>query len=192
MLDVPIPDNQMVTVMVAQTTFAVLTMPGKSFRIDYVEKKEARLKPGMRGEFLSNTEHPLLMAYNTSLVSVYVNSRLPEPDDLLADIQQRIEGVFQGWRDWQWFLNGGAKQLRKNIVDGSGLLMAGAPVPIAQAMIEACEKYGVSTYVHGKMEAQLVKPLHHLLLIGQGYVIAREFRFTEVFTGKAPLPDLSA
>ena len=188
MLESPIPNNQVVTVMVAQTTFAILTMPGKQYRVDFLGKAEAHLKPGMRGKFSSCSEHQLLLSYNSSLVGVYVNSRLKEPDSLLTEIQQRIEAALQGWRNWQWFLNGGANLLRKNILDGSGLLMPGAPVSIARTVIDACSEYGISTYVDGNMDAKPVKPQQHLLLIGDGYVIARDFRFTEVLTKTPPLP----
>lgn len=99
MLTIPILDNQLVTVMVAQTTFAVLTMPGKQFRVDYLEKAEAYLKPGMRGKFRSCSEHPLLLAYNSPLVSVYVNSKPQNPQQLDVEIQARIEARLQGWRD---------------------------------------------------------------------------------------------
>ena len=187
MLDVPIPNNQVVTVMVAQTTFAVLTMPDKQFRVDYLEKAEACLRPGMRGKFSSCSEHPLLLNYNNRLVTVYINSRPQDPENLLVVIQQRIEGIFQGWRDWRGILNGGKRfgegLLRKNLLDGSGMLLPGAPASVAKAVIGACSEHGASNYFHGDLEnTSPVGPAFHLLLIGDGYVIARDFRFTEVLT----------
>jgi hypothetical protein len=189
MLESPIPNNQVVTVLVAQTTFAVLTMPGKQYRVDFLDKAEAYFKPGMRGKFSICSEHPLLLNYNSSLVGVYVNSRLPDPENLFSEIQRRIEAAFHGWRDWRRVLNGGkrfgADLLRKNLLDGSGLILADAPASIAKTVLEACRDYGVSTYIEGNPDAKPVKSLHHLLLIGEGYVIARDFRFTEMLT-KAP------
>jgi hypothetical protein len=189
MLDVPIANNQVVTVQVAQTTFAVLTMPGKQFRVDFINKAEARLKPGMRGEFSSYLAHPLLLRYNSRLAEVYINSRPPDPEGLFAEIRELINAAFRGWRDWSCVLSSGEKQLQKNLIDGSGLLLPGAPAIIAKAVIEACTAHGASTYVRGSIEnTPFDKPPFHLLLIGKGYVIAKEFRFTELSKEKPPLP----
>jgi hypothetical protein len=91
MLDIPIPNNQLVTVMVAQTTFAVLTMPGKQYRVDYLEKAEAHLKPGMRGKFISYSAHPLLLNYNSRLVEVYINSRPQDPEKFESGLKPRFK-----------------------------------------------------------------------------------------------------
>ena len=171
--------------MVAQTTFAVLSIPGAQFRIDYLEKAEVNLKPGMRGKFISCSEHPLLLNYNSSLVTVYINSRLQDPENLFVDIQTRIEASFQGWRDWRCVLNGGKRHgenvLRKNLLDGSGMLLPDAPAFVAKAVIDVCSEHGAATYFHGDIENNsLLKPPLHLLLIGPGYVIARDFRFVQL------------
>jgi hypothetical protein len=184
--------NQTVTVMVAQTTFAVLSTPEQRYRIEYLEKAEACLKPGMRGPLISYSAHPLL-SYNSRLAEVYINSRPQDADGLLTEIRERIEGVFQGWRDWRCVLSGrgnaGEVQLRQNLLDGSGLLLPGAPAIVAQAVIEACTEYGASTYVRGDIENTLpVTPSFHLLLIDKGYVIAKGFRATELSKEKPQLP----
>lgn len=191
MLEVPISNNQVVTVMVAQTTFAVLTMPGKQFRVDFLEKAEACIRPGMRGKFISCSEHPLLLNYNSRLATVYINSRPKDPENLLLLIQQRIEEVFQGWRDWRSVLNGGKRfgedLLQKNLLDGSGMLLPDAPASVAKAVINACSEHSASTYFHGDLEnASPVSLASHLLFVGDGYVIARDFRFTEVLTKTPP------
>jgi hypothetical protein len=184
MLDIPIPNNQLVTVMVAQTTFAVLTMPGKQYRVDYLEKAEAYLKPGMRGKFISYSEHPLLLNYNSRLFEVYINSRTQDPERLLGEIRERIEAAFQGWRDWRCVLLGngeaGENQLRKNLLDGSGLLLR-APAIVAKAVVDACTEHGALTYVLGDIEnpPQVIPPFN-LLLIGEGYVIAQGFSFVKL------------
>jgi hypothetical protein len=72
MLDSLIPNDAMVTVAVAQTTFAVLTTPKARFRIDFIDKAEAYLKPGMRGHFKSYLEHPLLLNYSSPRAEVYI------------------------------------------------------------------------------------------------------------------------
>ncbi|MGY3089848.1 hypothetical protein ACVWYF_002896 [Hymenobacter sp. UYAg731] len=185
MPDIPIPNNETVTVMVAQTTFAVLTMPEAQFRVDFIDKAEAYLKPGMRGKFISCSEHPLLLSYNSSLVTLYINSRPQDPEKLLGEIQRRIEGVFQGWRDWRCILNGGKHHgenvLRQNLLDGSGMFLPDAPATVARAVIEACREYGAATYFQGDMEnTSPINPLRHLLLIGTGYVIARDFSFVQL------------
>ncbi|PJJ60439.1 hypothetical protein [Hymenobacter chitinivorans] len=171
----PIPDNQMVTVMVAETTFAVLTMPGKKYRVDFVEKAEALLKPGMRGKFFSCSEHPLLLRYNSGSVSVYINSLPQDPQSLFGEIQARIQALLQSWRDWREEYS--AKQLLRNLAEGTGLLLD-APVPVAKAVIAACTAHGVATWVADPLELETeATPAFHLLLVGDGYVIAEDFRF---------------
>ncbi len=193
MLTSLIPDGELVTVAVAQTTFAVLTTPKARFRIDFIDKAEAHLKPGMRGNFKSYSEHPLLLSYNSRLEEVYINSRPEDPEGLLAEIRKRIEAIFQGWRDWRYVLSGrksaGEKQLKQNLLDGSGLLLPGAPPVVAQAVIEACTDYGASTYILGDIGNTLpVASPYFLLLIGEGYVIAKDFRVVELSKEKPQLP----
>lgn len=184
MLDIPISNNQVVTVMVAQTTFAVLTMPGQQYRVDYLEKEEAYLKPGMRGRFASYSEHPLLLNYNSRLVEVYINSRPQNSQQLFIELRERIQNVFQHWRDWRCVLldkgEAGENQLRKNLLDGSGLLLR-APAIVAKAVMDACAEHGVLTYVLGDIEnpPQVIPPFN-LLLIGEGYVIAQDFSFVKL------------
>jgi len=182
-------DNELVTVAVAQTTFAVLTTPKARFRVDFIDKAEAYLKPGMRGNFKSYSEHPLLLNYSSPQAEVYINSRPQNPEGLLIEIRQRIEAVFQGWRNWQGVLSGGEKQLRTNLIDGSGLLLPGAPAVIAQPVIDACTEYGASTYVRGNLGmAPPDTSAFRLLLIGKGYVIAKDFHITELSKEKPRLP----
>jgi hypothetical protein len=189
MLNSLIPNETVVTVAVAQTTFAVVSTPHARFRIDFIEKAEAYLKPGMRGSFKSYSEHPLLLNYSSPQAEVYINSRPLNPEGLFTELRQRIEAVFQGWRDWQCVLSGGEKQLRTNLIDGSGLLLPGVPAVIAQPVIDACTEYGASTYVRGSLG--MVPPDisdFRLLLIGKGYVIAKGFHFTELSKEKPLLP----
>jgi hypothetical protein len=198
MLTSLIPEDELVTVAVAQTTFAVLTTPKARFRIDFIDKAEAYLKPGMRGNFKSYSEHhPLLLNYNSRLVEVYINSRPQDPEGLFAEIRERIESVFQSWRDWRCVLPGrksaGEKQLKQNLLDGSGLLLPGAPIVVAQSIIEGCTKYGASTYVLGDIGNTLpIASPFYLLLVGEGYVIAKDFRITELSKEKPRLPGQSA
>lgn len=177
--------------MVAQTTFAVLTILGKYYRVDYLEKAEARLRPGMRGEFVSYSQHPLLLKYNSRSATVYINSKPQDPEGLFLKIQARIHAGFQGWRDWRCVLfgrgEGSENLLRKNLTDGSGMLLEDAPVTIAKDVIATCTEYGASTYSIGGLSEDIpVTPSFHLLLIGEGYVIARDFCFTEVFYKNIP------
>jgi len=184
-----IPENELVTVAVAQTTFTVLTTSKARFRIDFIDKAEVYLKPGMRGNFKTYSEHALLLNYNSRSAEVYINSRPQDPEGLFAKIRERTNVVFQGWRDWRCILSGGEKQLRQNLLDGSGLLLPSAPIVIAQSIIEACSEHNASTYVRGGLEdTSPAAPLFHLLLIGKGYVIAKDFRVVELSKEKPQLP----
>ena len=184
MLESPIPNNQAVTVMVAQTTFAVLTILGQYYRVDYLEKAEARLRPGMRGELVSYSKHPLLLKYNSSQVSVYINSKPQDPQGLFVEIRERVEAHLQGWRDPSLIIY--PQLLQQNLIDGSGMILQAAPEPIANAVIEACTGQNVLTWAPESFGGLRGKAPYHLLLIGEGYVIARDFRFTEVFYKNAP------
>ena len=180
----PIPTNQVVTVMVAQTTFAVLTILGRHYRVDYLEKAEARLRPGVRGLLVSCSEHPLLLNYNSSQVAVYINSKPQDPEGLFVEIRERVEAQLQGWRDPSSIIY--PRLLQQNLIDGSGMILQAAPEPIATAVIEACTKHNVLTWATESFGGLRGKSPYHLLLIGDGYVIARDFRFTEVFYKNIP------
>jgi hypothetical protein len=177
--------NQIVTVMVAQTTFAVLMTPGQQYRIDYLEKAEAYLKPGMRGKFTSSSEHPLLLAYNSPLVSVYINSKPQDPEKLDVEIRERIEAQLQGWRNASLIIY--PRALRQNLLDGSGILLQATPAPIAQAVTNACTEHNVLTWATPPFGYPQDTQAYHLLLIGKGYVIAKDFRVTELFKEKPRL-----
>ncbi len=186
MLDSLIPNDAMVTVAVAQTTFAVLTTPKARFRIDFIDKAEAYLKPGTRGKFRSYSEHPLLLNYNSPLVSLYINSKPHDPDKLDSEIRQRIEAQLQGWRDFSTVLY--PQTLKQNLRDGNGILLQAAPISIAQAVADACAEQGVATWPTPLYGYPQDKPAFYLLLIGKGYVIAKDFHIVELSKEKPRLP----
>ena len=194
MLTSLIPEDELVTVAVAQTTFAVLTTPKARFRVDFIDKAEAYLKPGMRGNFKSFLEHPLLLGYNSRSATVYISSRPQDPEGLFDKIKEQIQAGFQGWRDWRCVLFGkgafgGDYMLRKNLLDGSGMLLDDAPITIAEAVIAVCPEHGASAYCIGGIgDVPPIAPAFHLLLIGRGYVIAKDFRVTELSKEKPLLP----
>jgi hypothetical protein len=190
MLDNLIPNEALVTVAVAQTTFAVLTTPKARFRVDFIDKAEAYLKPGMRGHFKSYSEHPLLLSYNSPLVSVYINSKPQDPEKLDGEIQQRIEAQLQGWRNPSLILY--TLVSKQNLLDGNGILLQIAPLPIAQSVIEACVEYNVSIWSTQPFRQPGQTSTLQLLLIGKGYVIAKGFRVVELSKEKPQLPSQSA
>jgi len=194
MLTSLISEDELVTVAVSQTTFAVLTTPKARFRIDFIDKAEAYLKPGMRGSFKSYSEHPLLLSYNSRSATVYISSRPQDPEGLLDKIKEQIEVGFQGWRDWHRVLFGkgafgGDYMLCKNLLDGSGMLLEDVPVTIAEAVIAACAEHGASAYcIGGISNVSPIPPEFQLFLVDKGYVIAKDFRITELSKEKPQLP----
>jgi hypothetical protein len=186
MLTSLISEDELVTVAVAQTTFAVLTTPKARFRIDFIDKAEAYLKPGMRGTFKSYSEHPLLLSYNSPLVSVYINSKPQDPEKLNNEIRQMIEAQLQGWRDFSTVLY--PQALKQNLLDGNGILLQAAPLSIAQAVVDACAEQDVATWPTPLYGYPRDKPPLHLLLIGKGYVIAKDFHIVELSKEKPRLP----
>jgi hypothetical protein len=190
MLTSLISEDELVTVAVAQTTFAVLTTPKARFRIDFIDKAEAYLKPGMRGNFKSYSEHPLLLSYNSPLVSVYINSKPQDPEKLDSEIQQRIEAQLQGWRNPSLILY--TPVSKQNLLDGNGILLQIAPLPIAQAVIEACAEHNVLTWSTPPFRQPGQTATFQLLLVGKGYIIAKDFRIVELSKEKPRLPGQSA
>ena len=78
--------------------------------------------------------------------------------------------------------NGALALLKQNLADGSGLLLEGAPVVIAQAVSEVCQQHGAATYSLaplGPAPAPVTEPFS-LLFIGTCYVIARGFKVQEL------------
>jgi hypothetical protein len=186
MLDSLIPDDAVVTVAVAQTSFAVVSTPHARFRIDFIDKAEACLKPGMRGNFKSYSEHPLLLSYNSPVVSVYINSKPQDPEKLDGEIRQRIEAQLQGWRNPSLILY--TPTSKQNLLDGNGILLQIAPLPIAQSVIEACAEYSVSIWSTPPFRQPGQTSAFQLFLIGKGYVIAKDFRVVKLSTEKPQLP----
>jgi len=181
MLDDFIATYQTATVVVAQTTYAVVATPAGNFRIDFIDKAEARLKPKKHGALFCDSVHPLLLGYNGGAATVYINSRPKDSQSFFTDIQEQIQTIYQGWRDWRCVLFGRGEHaehwLRTNLSDGSGMLLQKAPALVVKTVVDICTTHGVSTTVFGD-----AAPVPHtadpfyVLLIGSSYVIVKGFR----------------
>ncbi|ALD21320.1 hypothetical protein [Hymenobacter sp. DG25A] len=170
------------TITRAQTTYLELQTEKGSFRIEFKEKTEAKLKPGRGGALAYFTHHPLLLIHNEDTATVYIHSKPIDPQALREEIHQSISALYQGWRDWRshffgWHYEGAESLLVQNLAQGSGMILDRAPASVAKLLLAACEKYGAATSVFGSAEPDPTTPVvFSLFFIGSYYVIAKGFR----------------
>jgi hypothetical protein len=175
------------TITRAQSTYLEAAVSSRSFRIDYRGKVEFLLKPGAQGALTQATDHPLLWDYNSPCDTVYLSSPAPDPMQLVGQLQGAVAMATQGWRslDRYLFLRNKTNTLAllaHNLASGSGLLVQSAPAPVVEAVLAACQQYGVTTYIYTRAPVYSMPavPPVSVLFIGACYVIAREFKVQEL------------
>ena len=169
--------NKTVQVDNYQATFLTLKIDDQLFRFDLIDKKEFNLKKGTRGQFSIYETHPLLIDYNENIVTTYINSKPDNFDNFVADFENAINEITEGWRNWTNYvkdrnINFTVDIFLNNVKTGMGKLME-APFSITQKAIEVCNKHNVATKTFG---SELKSDNLKLIIIADNYVIAREFR----------------
>lgn len=178
MLDDLLARDEIATIELAQTTFSHLRMGGELFKLTYRYKAEAYMKPGEQGLPALHWHHPMLLHYNVPKATIYVASKAGEPAMVSQEIEEAVGTVLHGWRDWRTDLFGSNKAaaahlFQENLSDGYGILMGGAPLPVARAVLAVCDKHGIKTTIFGNLnELPKTPPKYCLLTIGSCYVIA--------------------
>ena len=103
--------NKTVQVDNYQATFLTFKIDDQLFRFDLIDKKEFNLKKGTIGRFSIYETHPLLIDYNENIVTTYINSKPDNLDTFVANFQNAINEITEGWRNWTNYV-----QDRKSVV----------------------------------------------------------------------------
>lgn len=187
MLDAFIEQYATATITRAQTTYLDLAVATGTIRVHYRDKADFLVRNGANGALEHGTEHPLLWDYNGPWDTLYVSGPASDPAALVEALQSAVAAASHHWRALDRYLFGRNRAnslalLEKNLADGSGLLLEGAPVVIAQAVSEVCQQYGAATYSLaplGPGSSPITEPFS-VLFIGACYVIARGFEVQEL------------
>ena len=163
-----------------QTTYINLAVNGKIIRFDFINKKEFKLKAKNQGVFTLHETHPLLLDYNEQWVSAYVNSKASDVERLIFDIHSAIDGITDGWRNWTTYItntdiNFNLENFQRNLKEGNGKLFE-APLSIANAIMKTCESHNILTK---SFEMEILPEANKLMMIGNDYVIAKDFKIHE-------------
>lgn len=175
-------ENEIVEIDDYQSTYIILKFEAQTFRFNLSDKKEFRLKKGTSGLLKIFESHPLLINHNENIVTTYINSNPDNVDAFITDFENSINEITKGWRNWTEYVEDKGigftvGTFLNNVKNGRGKLME-APYSITQKAIKVCQKHNVATKSFGN---ELKKDNLKLLMIGENYVIAREFNFYESF-----------
>ncbi|GGG35800.1 hypothetical protein [Hymenobacter glacieicola] len=170
-----------------QTSFLELVTDTEVHRIDFVGKLTWRLQRGTHGPLSFHHDHPMLSALHiplTTLMARATPDSLPQAPALLHAIRQELYTHQDKWYDfyanswtrcWQHLSH---YNIRPDLTRTGGIILNQVPIPIAQAVAAICSRYDVDIYYLPPPELASPPPPaspFELLLIGQNYVIAREF-----------------
>jgi len=173
--------NEPVLIENYQSTFLILKHEHKIYRFDLIDKKEFSLKKGTSGQLSYFHEHPLLIDHNENVIMTYINSKPIFLESFVEDIKSAIDKICHGWRDWTNYvtdkrINFSYETFIENVNSGSGRLLE-APYSITQDVIDVCKKHNVATKTFNN---ELQKYDYKLVTIGNNFVIAKEFRFSDL------------
>ena len=182
MLDAFIKQYATATITRTQTTFLGLAVATGTFRVHYRDKAEFLIRNGANGVLAHGTEHPLLWDYNGPWNTLYVSGPAPNPPVLVDALQRAVATASHHWRTLDRYVFGSHRVnalalLEQNVAAGSGRLVEGAPVVIAQVVSAVCQQHGPATYSLtplGPAPAPVTEPFS-VLFIGTSCVIARGF-----------------
>ncbi|WP_210489411.1 hypothetical protein [Rufibacter aurantiacus] len=174
-------EDKIVEVGVTQTTYVQVKTDNKSYKISFINKKEFELKKGTVGELLFYEDHPLLIDFNEILESTYIGSKAEDAELVADEVKKAIEEVTLGWRPWTtFFVNRNAQYgyqiFMNNLKTGSGKILD-APPTITKKVVEVLHKHSIVTSTLDSRHYEIKKS--KLLLIGNNYVIAEDFKVVE-------------
>jgi len=166
--------NKTVEIEAFQATFIILKIENKLYRFNFKNKREAFLKQKEIGLLTIREDHPLLINYNESNLEVFISSKPADIELFVKDIENSINEVTKGWRNWKDYIeiNTGIsyKTFLQNIQKGTGKLMKG-PFSIIENVERMCEKHNVKISYFGSKKVTS----HQLIMINNQFVIAEEF-----------------
>ena len=173
--------SKIVEVGVTQTTYVQLKADTQSYKVSFINKKEFNLNKGTVGELQFYEDHPLLIDFNEILESTYIGSKAEDAELVANEIKKAIEEITLGWRPWTtYFVNRNAQYgysiFLNNLMTGSGKILD-APPTITKKVVEVLRKHSIDTNTLDSRHYEIKKS--KLLLIGNNYVIAEDFKVVE-------------
>lgn len=173
--------NKIVEIGITQTTFVQLKVDGKSYKVNFLNKKEFNLKKGTTGKLQFYEEHPLLIDFNEILESTYVSSKAENVELVADEVKKAIDEVTLGWHPWTSYLvnrnaQNGYQIFMDNLMTGSGKILE-APPTITKKVVEVLNKHSINTNTLDSRPYEVEKS--KVLLIDNNYVIAESFTVVE-------------
>lgn len=169
--------NKTVQIEICQATLMKLKINNQSYRFDFINKREFKLKQGTSGELFIYNTHPLLIDHNEFIETTYINSKPIDFTNFIEDFKNAIIDITQGWRNWESYvthkgLNYTLENFFNIVKNGSGKLIE-APLSISQNIIKVCNKHNVriKTFQNEVKVSSLI-----LIMISDNYVIAEGFQ----------------
>lgn len=167
-----------------QSTFLELVTDTEVHRIDFEGKISCRLRRGTRGPISFPASHPLLDGLYVPLTTLMARATthyLPNATALLAAIEVELTRHPITWYDFRrcgWTNNPrhlAAWNILPNLTRTGGIILDGVPSSVAHAVAGICTNYGVETYSLNRHTPTATDALFDLLLVGDNFVVAREF-----------------
>lgn len=160
------------TIIRRQTTYLDLcARTGRSCRVHYRDKVEFAFRELDYPSIVLVDDHPLLMDYTEPGCALYIAGERSERRGIVARIEQVIHDATQGWRALRDYRHLAA--VHDLVRDGYGLFMNG-PQPLCQAVAEVLEAADLRCSM---LAGAAPRTENRALILGESYVIAREFAF---------------
>lgn len=111
------------SVMFRQTTFwDVAGQDARQYHIRFIHKMEFSFVESDFDRASLMTEHPILLDHQEPFDSLFISSRVYDPDVVLEELESIAEEHFHKWRPLTRYLNS-AYPPRQLLLDGFGLLL---------------------------------------------------------------------
>ncbi|MCR9105421.1 MAG: hypothetical protein NXI15_09035 [Gammaproteobacteria bacterium] len=153
-----------------QTTFWDLNTPEGGARVHFIGKEEFFYQDSQFEILSFHEDHPLLLSYHSPWLNLYISSVVAQPDDLLNEIALAWANDLAGWRSpLDYMTQTGPKRM---LLEGYGQFLS-APETLAQLAKVVLLQFGVTFTL---LPGQKPRGIKKLMLAGENYVIANDFR----------------
>jgi hypothetical protein len=169
-----------------QSTFLCVKAGASHFRVTFRNKRVVHWPHKWFSGASFHTEHPLLLNYTDTQVSLYFNAVPADIPLLVQELEQVTQEVFGGWRPLWQYLNHYGTDSRKGIPIGgtprvleqlfrfpSGLFLRG-PLSLAAPVQEILDRHGMQSALLDGYTPNVPVPLE-VLLLGKNVLIAESF-----------------
>lgn len=160
------------TIIHRQTTYLDLrAWTGRTCRVHFRDKVEFAFRELDYPSVVLVDNHPLLMDYTQPSCVLYIAGERSERSGVVAQIAQAIHDATQGWRALADYTH--HAHADSLVRDGYGLFMNG-PRHICEVVAGVLEAADLRCSILGRATETSE---NRVLLLGESYVIAREFAF---------------